>query len=114
DDPFAYDPGRRDDFEERADAALMAMAAPMRGGVKQHMGIWRDLKVKRRKTEVDVQIAALVDYGERNGIPTPVNRAVLDVIHEIERGERGMDWENLQAIATNAGVDSGDYGALPA
>lgn len=101
-DPNAFAPGV--DFETRSDAALMSMVMPMRDGVKQHMGIWRDLKVKRRKTEVDVQVAALVDYGEQNGIPTPVNRAVVEVIHEIENGERDMEWENLREIASRAGV----------
>ena len=48
--------------------------------------------------------AALVEYGRRTGIPTPVNAAVLDVIHEIEAGQRGMPWSNLQDIAQRAGV----------
>lgn len=99
-DPNAFAPGAG--WEVRADAALMAMVEPMRGGVKQHMGIWRDLKIKKRKTEVDVQTGALVEQGERSGIPTPVNRAVLEIVHEIENGQRGMNWENLQEIERRA------------
>ena len=41
----------------------------------------------------------IVAKGREVGIPTPVNGAVLDVIHEIEAGTRGMDWENFQEIA---------------
>lgn len=79
---------------------LRAMAAPMRGAIKQHMGIWRDLAVKKRRTEVDMQTAVIVAKGREQGIPTPVNAAVLRVIHEIEEGTRGMGWENLAEIAS--------------
>jgi 2-dehydropantoate 2-reductase len=101
-DPNMFAPG--DDFKERSSEALQAMAGAMRTSVKQHMGIWRDLKIKKRKTEVDMQIAVIVDYGKREGIPTPVNKAVLDMIHEIEDGKRGMEWSNLDEIAERAGV----------
>lgn len=101
-DPNAFAPG--DDAVARGEAALMEIAGPMRGSVKQHMGIWRDLKVRKRKTEVDMQIAALVETGRTAGIPTPVNAAVLAVIHEIEDGTRGMEWSNLEEIARRAGM----------
>ena len=101
-DPTAFAPG--DDVSERADAALLEMAATMRGAIKQHMGIWRDLAVKKRKTEIDMQSAVLVKYGSRSGIETPVNAATVQVIHEIEKGSRGMGWDNLDAIADLAGV----------
>jgi len=102
-DPNAFAPG--DDAEERASAALDELSAAMRASIKQHMGIWRDLAVKKRRTEVDMQSAVLVEYGKRLGIETPVNAAVVEVIHEIERGERGMGWENLDDIARLAGVN---------
>lgn len=101
-DPNLFAAG--DDFDANSRAALLAMAAPMRTSEKQHMGIWRDLKVKKRKTEVDMQIAVIVDYGKREGIPTPVNNAVLDIVHEIEDGRRGMEWSNFDEIASRAGI----------
>lgn len=100
--PNMFAPG--EDFETRANGALQAMADAMAATVKQHMGIWRDLKVKKRKTEVDMQTAVIDEYGRREGIPTPVNAAVLDVIHEIEAGQRGMEWSNLDDIAARAGM----------
>jgi 2-dehydropantoate 2-reductase len=101
-DPNRFAPG--DDARQHGEAALMEMANAMRGSEKQHMGIWRDLAVKKRQTEVNMQTAVIVEYGKREGIPTPVNAAVLDVIHEIENGTRGMEWENLQEIARRAGI----------
>lgn len=96
-DPTAFLPG--DDWEGRADAALDRLAAGMAGSIKQHMGIWRDLKVKRRQTEVDMQSRVIVERGEELGIPTPVNAAVLSMIKQIEQGSRGMGWDNLDELA---------------
>ncbi len=101
-DPQAFAPGESAD--ERAAAMLAEMADSMRGAIKQHMGIWRDLAVKKRQTEVNMQTGVLVAYGERLGIPTPVNTATLQTIHEIELGQRGMTWDNLDAIAQMSGV----------
>lgn len=95
-DPNQFAPGTGSD--ERAAAAMREMADAMRASIKQHMGIWRDLKVKKRKTEVDMQTAVVVAKGREQGLPTPVNAAVLQVIHEIENGQRGMDWSNLRDI----------------
>ncbi len=87
-----------DDWMARGDAALERVADEMRGTLKPHMGIWRDLRVKRRPTEVDMQCGVVVACGRALGIPTPVNQAVVRVVHEIERGERGMGWENLDSL----------------
>ena len=96
----------REDWEASADETLTALADAWRGAIKQHMGIWRDLKVKRRKTEVDVQVARIIETGRKHGVPTPVNAAVLKIVHEIEGGERGMGWENLEEISRRSGLAS--------
>ena len=101
--PNAFAPGP--DFDATSRAALQEMADAMRASIKQHMGIWRDLAVKKRKTEVDMQSAVIVAKGLENDIATPVNAAVLQVIHAIEAGERGMDWSNLDDIARLAGIE---------
>lgn len=98
--PNAFAPGAN----EAADAALDAVADPMRGAEKQHMGIWRDLAVKRRQTEVDMQTAVIVATGREQGIPTPVNDAVLDTIKAIEAGQLGMEWANFERIARRGGL----------
>jgi 2-dehydropantoate 2-reductase len=102
-DPYAFAP-ESDDLRARGE--LQALAAPMRGAIKQHMGIWRDLAIKKRRSEVDMQSGALVEHGTRAGVATPVNAATLQVIHEIEAGQRGMGWENLDDIAALAGAAS--------
>lgn len=101
-DPEAFAPG--EDVQQRADAALREMADIQRKSIKQHMGIWRDLAVKKRKTEIDMQSGVLVEYGAKAGIPTPVNAATVEVIHQIEDGARGMGWDNLDEIARLAAM----------
>jgi 2-dehydropantoate 2-reductase len=101
-EPEKFAPGG--DMEARADETLSALADSWRSSIKQHMGIWRDLKVKKRKTEVDMQVAQIVATGREHGIPTPVNAAVLEVVHEIESGTRGMGWANLEEISRRSEV----------
>lgn len=100
-EPEMFAPGK--DMEARADETLMELANVWRGTIKQHMGIWRDLKVKKRKTEVDMQVGQIVAMGRERDVPTQVNAATLEVVHEIEAGERGMGWENLEEISRRAG-----------
>ena len=100
-EPEKFAPG--EGMESRADETLMGLANAWRGAIKQHMGIWRDLKVQKRKTEVDMQVGQIVGVGREQGVPTRVNPATLEVVHEIESGERGMGWENLEEISRRAG-----------
>jgi 2-dehydropantoate 2-reductase len=101
-EPEKFAPG--EDMEARADQTLSALADSWRSSIKQHMGIWRDLKVKKRKTEVDMQVAQIVATGQEHGVPTPVNAAVLETVHEIEDGTSGMEWTNLEEIARRSEV----------
>lgn len=96
-DPEAFADGV--DQPQSADTELLKLADSMRGTLKQHMGIWRDLAIKKRQTEVAMQVGVLCERGDRVGVPTPVNAAVLQIVQEIERGERGMDWMNLHDMA---------------
>ncbi|HET9014975.1 MAG TPA: ketopantoate reductase family protein [Thermomicrobiaceae bacterium] len=98
-DPNAFLPGPG--LEARADVELDELAAEMGGSLKQYMGIWRDLKVKHRQTEVDMQTGVIVERGRDLGIPTPVNAAVLQMIKQVEQGERGMGWDNLDVLAAS-------------
>jgi 2-dehydropantoate 2-reductase len=94
--PEAFLPGP--DRQRMGRDALAAFRDEMASSIKQHMGIWRDLKVKRRKTEVDVQCGEVVEHASSVGIDVPVNEMIVRVIHEIEDGQRDMGWENLDAL----------------
>lgn len=52
-----------------------------------------DLAENKRKTEVIYHNGAVARYGEKLGIPTPVNAAYNDVLLKITRGE--LDWREF-------------------
>jgi 2-dehydropantoate 2-reductase len=72
----------------RINAALDAMVAHNRKTAKTHSGIYRDLAIRKRKTEVDAQIGVLVEIGRARAIPTPALSMLCDLIHDIEAGKR--------------------------
>ena len=95
-DVDAFKPGAS---EEAARRSVAAMVEFNRGSAKTHSGIWRDLAVRRRRTEVDVQIAPIVEIGARHGIDCRATRRLVAMIHEIEDGHRPMTDDNLLELA---------------
>lgn len=57
---------------------------------KTHTGIYRDLAVRKRKTEVDPQVGAIAEIAASHGIDTPLLRRLVELIHDIEEGRREM------------------------
>jgi len=92
----AFRPGAS---EAAARACVVAMSAFNRGSAKTHSGVWRDLWVRRRRTEVDVQIAPIAEHGARHGIDCPATRRLVTMIHEAEQGTRKMSDDNLLELA---------------
>ncbi|MBV8915662.1 MAG: 2-dehydropantoate 2-reductase [Acetobacteraceae bacterium] len=91
-DPAAFRAGAS---EAAAKASVDAMVAFNRPSAKTHSGVWRDLAVRKRRTEVDVQIAPIAEIGARHGLPCPTVRKLVDLIHEVEDGKRGLSDDNL-------------------
>ena len=95
-DPAAYLP---DAPAGAAEQSLDHLVAHNRKSAKTHSGIWRDLAVRKRPTEVDAQLGIVVALGAEAGVPAPLTSAVVQLIHEIERGERAQCIEALDALA---------------
>ena len=91
-DPAAFREGAS---EAAAKASVDAMVEFNRPSAKTHSGVWRDLAVRKRRTEVDVQIMPIADIGARHGIPCPTVRKLVDLIHEVEDGKRNLSDDNL-------------------
>jgi len=83
-----------------ADASLDALVAHNRRSAKSHSGIWRDLVVRKRPTEVDAQLGIVATLGAEAGVATPLTTRVVELIHEIERGARVQSLDALAALAT--------------
>jgi 2-dehydropantoate 2-reductase len=92
-DPAAFAPG--------ADpcGSFAAMTAHNRRSAKTHSGIWRDLAVRHRPTEVDAQLGAVAREAGALGVATPLTARLVAMVHEIERGARRLDRANLRALA---------------
>jgi 2-dehydropantoate 2-reductase len=82
-----------------AERSLDALVAHNQRSAKSHSGIWRDLAVRKRPTEVDAQLGIVATLGAEAGVPTPLTARLVALIHEIERGERQQSLETLNALA---------------
>lgn len=84
--------------DKRDEEALEKIAEHFGGQIKNKTGVWRDLAVRKRRTEVDGIIGVTVRKGEERGLSLPLNRRLMELIHEMEDGKRPMAIENFQAL----------------
>lgn len=99
-EPMAFAPGRPD---AEATAVVAWLREFTSQSAKTHSGIWRDLAVRKRKTEAGSQLNIVPKLAAGHGIPTPALDAVGRLIADIEDGRREQSLytfrELLQAIA---------------
>jgi 2-dehydropantoate 2-reductase len=94
-DPLAFMP---DAPEALARRSVADMAEFNRHTAKTHSGIWRDLAIRKRKTEVDAQIAIISQIGAKGGLATPTIDRLVTLIHDIEEGRRPQSWATLDLL----------------
>ena len=94
-DPLAFMPGTDPAVSVRS---MDDMVAFNRLSTKTHSGIWRDLAVRKRRTEVDPQLGPILAHGMQTGVPTPLTARLIDLIHDIENGNRSQDVSNLDIL----------------
>lgn len=86
-------------FARGDDAGITAscrhMAEHYRHSAKTRSGIWRDLAVRKRKTEVETLHRPVIDAARRHGIATPTVARLVAMIAEMENGRRGFSADNL-------------------
>ena len=97
-DPAWYRRGHAGDAEAVAQA-MAAIGTFYRAHTKTKTGIWRDLVVRKRKTEVEAHLGATLERAARHGLALPLTRRLLQMIGEIEAGRRPMAWPNLDELA---------------
>jgi 2-dehydropantoate 2-reductase len=95
-DPGAYLPTAAHDAAARS---LDDLVAFNRRSAKTHSGIWRDLAVRKRRTEVDAQLGIVVSLGRDAGVPTPLTERLVELIHDIENGVRAQSLDTLDVLA---------------
>jgi 2-dehydropantoate 2-reductase len=105
-DPASFAPGASG---AGARASISALAEFNRYTAKTHSGIYRDLAVRKRKTEVDPQIGVIAELGSEVGVPTPAIRCLVALIHDIEDGSKPMasaTFSELIAVCESAPATS--------
>jgi len=100
-DPSAYLPAASDDA---AAASLDALVAHNRKSAKTHSGIWRDLAVRKRRTEVDAQLGIAATLGDEAGVAMPLTARLVELIHDVEDGRRQQSLETLDALAARVSI----------
>ncbi|MFI5246410.1 MAG: ketopantoate reductase family protein [Gemmatimonadales bacterium] len=95
-DPAAYLPRAPHGAAERS---LDDLVSHNRRSAKTHSGIWRDLAVRKRPTEVDAQLGIVATLGKKAGVATPLTSKLVELIHEIETGVRPLSLATLDALA---------------
>ena len=80
------------------DASLDRMVAIRRKDQKARTGIWRDIAVRKRKTEVQAHYAPVLAEADRYGIAVPRLHALVRLIGEVESGQRQQAAANLAEI----------------
>jgi 2-dehydropantoate 2-reductase len=97
-DPTAYSPGAAHDAAARS---LDSLVAFNRRSAKTHSGIWRDLAVRKRRTEVDAQLGIVVTLGLDAGVSTPLTQRLVELIHDVENGVRAQSLETLDLLVAS-------------
>ena len=75
-DPNAFAPGASPSETTRS---FDDMVAHNRRSAKSHSGIWRDLAIRKRKTEVDAQLVPIVEIGRRHGLALPLTARTVAI-----------------------------------
>jgi len=84
--------------EEELETSYFELAKRLRGYTKTRTGIWRDLAVRKRKTEVFEQLNPVIRIGEKHGFDMLLIKNIVSMIQEIESGEREMSMDNIAVL----------------
>ncbi|WP_186417256.1 ketopantoate reductase family protein [Bosea sp. CS1GBMeth4] len=94
-DPAVFAPGAPEGPQIRAIAWLADYTSKT---AKTHSGIWRDLAVRKRKTEAGPQIGIVSALGREAGVATPALETLVTLIHDVEDGRRPMSFDTLKVL----------------
>lgn len=100
-DPKAFD-AHASDAQGRS--CIEALARFTARTAKTHSGIYRDLAVRKRRTEVDPQLTAIIDIADHHGIAVPCLIRLVRLIHDLEEGRRELSAETFAELSRIAGA----------
>ena len=86
------------------DASLERLVGVRRGDEKSRSGVWRDMAVRKRRTEVDAHFGPIVEDAHRLGLEVPLLRQMIVMIHDLEDGRRSFSGANLDELEQFVGA----------
>lgn len=89
-DAFSPDDYRATAASATIDSAFDELSAWLAGQTKTRSGIWRDINVRKRPTEVPSQYEPVIALAASHGIETPRLQSMVDTIRDLERGKALM------------------------
>lgn len=96
--PFdGWDPNALEDGDASGEM-FDRVSRMMRANAKVRSGVWRDLAVHHRKTEVDAQYGPVLDLAAQNGYPMPMLRTLVGLIHDLESRRITHRQRNLEIL----------------
>lgn len=101
--PLGFDGFDPQAFSAGNEAAIMESLEKLvvynRGSGKPHTGIWRDLVVRKRPTEVPAQWISVHSAARRHGIETPLYDTLVTLIQDVENGRAEIGEELADRLA---------------
>jgi 2-dehydropantoate 2-reductase len=85
------------------EASLAGLVRYNNGTGKPRSGIWRDLAVRKRQTDVTAQLAPVQAAARRHGIPTPYVDRLVALIQAVEAGRRVIGTELADELGDERG-----------
>lgn len=83
---------------EKLHAQFDRLVLRLRSYKKVKSGIWRDLAVRKRKTEVPTHLNPVIQAGKRLGVDMALTERVVGMIQDIEEDRRDMTWNNIEEL----------------
>ena len=93
------DAGRRETYE-----TLDRMLTPTTASTRNWRASMAQDVAKGRPTEIDYMNGHVMAQGRARGVATPVSAAVVEVMHEVERGDRKPVPQNVELALRRAGA----------
>jgi 2-dehydropantoate 2-reductase len=90
--------GRDPSIEQMIEKLQRPIAPRTEHGVKVRNSVWQDLYLKRRSMEAEHIHGPVIALGEQHGVPTPYNRAALELALACHREGRGPETLRLSEV----------------
>lgn len=91
-----YDPVLYKNFRDME--GMEKIAVQYRHNIKNRTGLWRDIAVRKRKSEIDDTLGVTVSRGKELGLSLPLNTRLIQLVHELEDEKRIMSTKNIEDL----------------